>query len=372
MIAFQDKLENAGTSQQHVAEQVSILKAFIELGNPESAANVDQESVQSYLSSLRKKGRSKKKKKKHLASLRTFFEWMIDTGNLAQNPTRGIKKPSPERDRKHKRRMLTREEWTWLASTTAKEKERWKMIGPARHLLYWTAIETGYRSNELRQIVKADLGHHDDLYFICLASGNTKNGNAAKQYISQDLAEKLVEHSAGLGKANQLFNMPAKANVVKMLRSDLSSGRQAWHKEVENDPIALESRRESDFLVYEDQQNFKLDFHALRHTCGAWLIIAGVDVKTVQTIMRHSNPTLTLNTYGHLLNGAESKAVETLNAGAQQICSKLSAAEGILDAIVCESNQQMEELDTKKDPGKTEVSASGCEPVQLAAKAPLI
>ena len=61
----------------------------------------------------------------------------------------------------------------------------------------------------------------------------------------------------------------------------LTASRSTWLKEVENDPEELRARKESDFLVYSDRQNFKLDFHALRHACGAWLIIAGLDAKTV-------------------------------------------------------------------------------------------
>jgi hypothetical protein len=52
-----------------------------------------------------------------------------------------------------------------------------------------------------------------------------------------------------------------------------------------------------------------LDFHTLRHTCGAWLAIAGAHPKAVQAIMRHSAITLTMDTYGHLFPGQEADAV---------------------------------------------------------------
>ncbi|MBN1346707.1 MAG: tyrosine-type recombinase/integrase [Phycisphaerae bacterium] len=56
----------------------------------------------------------------------------------------------------------------------------------------------------------------------------------------------------------------------------------------------------------------RLDFHSLRQTCGAWLALNGANVKTVQSIMRHSTPVLTLNTYGHLHPGEESKTIANL------------------------------------------------------------
>ena len=55
-----------------------------------------------------------------------------------------------------------------------------------------------------------------------------------------------------------------------------------------------------------------LDFHALRHTCGAWMAMAGAHSKTVQTVMRHSTITLTMDTYGHLFPGQEADAVGRL------------------------------------------------------------
>ncbi len=69
-----------------------------------------------------------------------------------------------------------------------------------------------------------------------------------------------------------------------------------------------------------------LDFHSLRHTCGAWLAINGEQLKVIQTIMRHSSITLTMDTYGHLLPGQESDAIEKLQ-------SIMGAENNILEAI---------------------------------------
>ena len=45
------------------------------------------------------------------------------------------------------------------------------------------------------------------------------------------------------------------------------------------------------------------------HTCGAWLAMAGVHPKVVQTVMRHGSITLTMDTYGHLFPGQEADAI---------------------------------------------------------------
>ena len=48
------------------------------------------------------------------------------------------------------------------------------------------------------------------------------------------------------------------------------------------------------------------------------MIAAGADVKTVQTIMRHSDIKLTLDRYGHLFPGSEAAAVERIRGAFTQ------------------------------------------------------
>jgi integrase len=51
------------------------------------------------------------------------------------------------------------------------------------------------------------------------------------------------------------------------------------------------------------------DFHSLRHTCGAWLAMNGAHPKAVQSVMRHSTITLTMDTYGHMFPGQDAATV---------------------------------------------------------------
>jgi len=49
----------------------------------------------------------------------------------------------------------------------------------------------------------------------------------------------------------------------------------------------------------------KYVFHSLRHFCASLLISLGYSTKALQTMLGHENVTLTLGTYGHLIEGAE-------------------------------------------------------------------
>ncbi|WP_149496851.1 tyrosine-type recombinase/integrase [Roseiconus lacunae] len=66
-------------------------------------------------------------------------------------------------------------------------------------------------------------------------------------------------------------------------------------------------------MAVANPEGEQFDFHALRHTCGAWLAQAGENPKTIKTIMRHSSITLTMDTYGHLFPAAESDAIARLS-----------------------------------------------------------
>jgi integrase len=62
----------------------------------------------------------------------------------------------------------------------------------------------------------------------------------------------------------------------------------------------------------------KVTFHALRHTHASMLINAGLDVLTISRRLGHSKPSVTLDTYGHLIKGADvaaAAAIDTLLGG---------------------------------------------------------
>lgn len=52
--------------------------------------------------------------------------------------------------------------------------------------------------------------------------------------------------------------------------------------------------------------------HDVRHSAATWLLQSGIDVRTVAAILGHSSPVTTLNTYAHVMPGAEAKAVEAI------------------------------------------------------------
>ncbi len=106
-----------------------------------------------------------------------------------------------------------------------------------------------------------------------------------------------------------VFTLPEEWEMAKMLRGDLAEARKAWLDELKHDPAARAKRQDSDFLAALNHQGETLDFHSLRHTCGAWLALQGVHPNVIKSVMRHSCITLTMDTYGHLLPDQHAEAV---------------------------------------------------------------
>ena len=106
--------------------------------------------------------------------------------------------------------------------------------------------------------------------------------------------------------------MPANWDVAEMLRADRAAARGLWIDIVKHDPAEQQKRTESDFLAATNHEGEHLDFLALRHTCGAWLAMTGAHPKAIQTVMRHSSITLTMDTYGHLIPSQEADTIAEL------------------------------------------------------------
>jgi integrase len=52
----------------------------------------------------------------------------------------------------------------------------------------------------------------------------------------------------------------------------------------------------------------RLGWHTLRHTFGTWLNANGTDLKTIQTLMRHENVSVTMDRYVQAVTPAKREA----------------------------------------------------------------
>ncbi len=203
-------------------------------------------------------------------------------------------------------------EWKHLEAVAQSGPVRYGMAGTERALLYRLALETALRSNEIRSLTRVSMRLDEHHACVVVAGRSTKNREAARQFVGEELAQGLREYVATKLPGSALFKMPHPSNVVRMLRADLAEARKQWIRAAGDDVDERLRREQSDFLAERNEAGEVFDFHSLRHTTGTWLAQAKESPKTIQTVMRHSVVTLSLDTYGHLLPGEEAAAVGKL------------------------------------------------------------
>ncbi len=322
---YEAKLKGADNGAGYVDDTLRMVRDICESGGVKVASDIRADKVEQFAGNLlnKKRGGSARTRQKYLKAIGGFTRWLMATGRLPRDPLAAIRKPNPAKDRRYERRMLLPDEWSHLAAATSAAATCFGMTGAARLLLYRTAIETGLRASELRDLSRSSVVFDVSRPYIVAEAGTTKNRKRAQQYIRQDLATDLRTHFASKTTASPkaaLFALPEKWDMAGMLRADLAAARRAWLRECLHDLDAYVVREQSDFLAVRNHAGQTLDFHALRHTCGAWLVLSGVNVKIVQVVMRHSTIKLTLDTYGHLLPGQEAEAVHGLGQFFSPVC----------------------------------------------------
>src|SRR5207237_51049 len=69
------------------------------------------------------------------------------------------------------------------------------------------------------------------------------------------------------------------------------------------------------FTLYPLGEVRKIRFHHLRHTTASLLLMSGAELAAVQRIMRHQDPRITTEFYGHLAAHYLKREIERLSFG---------------------------------------------------------
>ncbi len=292
----------------NIVGQLSYIRGFASFAEIESIGEINADLMNRYIVHLSDEDKSSRTIGAMIGACKHFTSWLRKHGKLRIDPLETIEKPDPDSDRRLNRRMLLPTEWQWLVRATLKAGERNGMSAQERCLAYRVAIQTGLRAGELRSLKRGSFYLDDKTPYVKADSGTTKNRQVAYQYIAADLASDLRVLLATKLPVATVFDIPAK-KAAKMLQADINAARGMWLSESKQDPTERAKREESDFLKPTNESGDELDFHSLRHTCGAWLAIRGTQPKVIQSVMRHSTITLTMDTYGHLLEGAQAAAI---------------------------------------------------------------
>ena len=225
----------------------------------------------------------------HLAmAVKAFTHWACRDGRLQTDPLAHLTKYNAALDKRHSRRALSPTEAQAIIQAAESGPTILGMDGHGRAVLYHTAYGTGFRANELRSLTPENFNLDGEPPTITVRAGFSKHRREDIQPIRHDLADMLRKYLAGKPAGTPVFDMPEK--TYKLMRADCGAAG----------------------VAYCDDAGQYADFHAWRHSFISALAKANVSVKLAQTLARHSDPKLTLNTYTHIGLFDTSAALETL------------------------------------------------------------
>jgi len=253
-------------------------------------ADLTPEAVDTFLDGLSDQDLSARTLNTYLQSVKGMFTWAVAKKKVPYNPLSSVSSRSGEAVRK--RRPLSQEEAEQLLAVAlegpARRLKKCYVSGltPAQQLetiergkrnamIYRIMLRTGLRLNELKNLKWRDVDIDTGRLFC--RSEWTKNRQDADLPLHPQLVSDLREWKSEQAGTNDDL-------VVKVPSSILSDF---------NDDIVAAK------IDKTDAAGRTVDLHSLRHTFSQHLNAAGVDVKTMQALMRHSTPTLTVGVYLH-------------------------------------------------------------------------
>jgi integrase len=184
---------------------------------------------------------------------------------------------NPDADRRHERRALTADELARLIDAADRGRVVLKVTGPDRAMLYRVAAGTGLRANELRSLTPESFGLDAETPTVTVKAAYSKRRRDDVQPIRPDLALALRPWLA-----------------------QKAPGSPVWGSLTRNTNVLIQRDLEGAGVPYRDASDRVADFHALRHTYITALATSNAPVKVVQSLARHSTPSLTFGLYAHV------------------------------------------------------------------------
>lgn len=246
-------------------------------------------------------------KRQHVRAVKQFSKWLAAEGAITADPLTGLTIKNVQIT--NQRRALSQDEAAYLIEwTSSKGGYAYTMSGQERALVYRLALETGLRRNEIRSLKRTSFDF--DGLTVQVDSAYTKNRKTATVPVKAATMTLIKHHLKSKMPTAQAFGLTDN-HTARMLQDDMTAAREDWIQSVRDNPSEHRRRVESDFLKV-DTHDGKVDFHCLRHTFATWLVQAGVDIKTAQTLLRHSTPAMTLGIYAHAQSDNLTAAINSL------------------------------------------------------------
>ena len=260
---FLDFLQNekklSNNTLQSYSRDINQYKEYLEK-NEINYIKVENEQINNYMNYLQEKGKKTSTISRNLASIRSFYQYLVRIKKIKKDPTENIQSPKVE---KRVPSVLTSQEIELLLN----QPKDVDLKGTRDKAMLEVAYATGMRVTEIISLNLEDV-HLEEGFVTCNSSGKQRNiplgsisVRALKEYINDARPIMIKDENE-------------KSLFVNVNGKRLT--RQGFWKIVK---------------FYKEQAHITKEItpHVLRHSFATHLLQNGADLKAIQTMLGHSD-----------------------------------------------------------------------------------
>ena len=260
---FLDFLENdkklVNNTLQSYKRDILQYQEYIEENNI-NYLKVNSNTIKTYFDYLSEMGKKKSTISRNLASLRSFYQFLVRTKKIKKDPTNGVQSPKPEKKIPN---ILTSKEVELLLE----QPKSVDLKGIRDKAMLEFAYATGMRVTEIISLDINDVNFKEN-YVTC------KSSHKKRVIPLGNLSMKALNEYINSSRPYLIKEDNVKALFVNINGKRLT--RQGFWKIVK---------------YYKEQANITKDItpHVLRHSFATHLLQNGADLKAIQTMLGHSD-----------------------------------------------------------------------------------
>ncbi len=253
-----DKKVSDNTLQSYRRDIVYFTK-YVEEGNM-NYAKLNEEDIKDYLQHLQEVGKKSSTVSRHLASIRSFYQFLVKNKKVKVDPTNNIQSPKVE---KRVPSVLTAQEVELLLD----QPKDIDLKGTRDKAMLEFAYATGMRVTEIISLNIEDVNLEEG-YVVCKTGSKERNIPLGTMSLKA-LKEYVEEARPVLIRDENVSALFVNINGQRLTR-------QGFWKIVK---------------FYKEQAHITKDItpHVLRHSFATHLLQNGADLKAIQTMLGHSD-----------------------------------------------------------------------------------
>lgn len=239
--------------------------------NGRQLANISAGDIDRWRAEALKAGMKQSSVNRRLISLKAALSKAVEWGMLREHPLRSVKAYRVDGGRVRYLNAKERARLMAVLKLYRKPKSRQRHIVLPVHVL----LNTGLRLGELNSVRKADV----------------------------DLQTGLLTVRGEGSKSARTRHVPMNSNLLRMVKAD-------WAK-LDDLPFYVGRPKHAWATLMEDAKLSNFTIHCCRHDFASQLVMGGVDLRTVQELLGHASPVMTMR-YAHLAPEHKKSAVEVV------------------------------------------------------------